>query len=73
MFMEGNEGTNFIGNMNAFSPEYGHSSQFHGTSSSKGSKYKATMFDLIERGYEKMNNGINNLTIMREGIALTKR
>ena len=70
----GNEGTNFEGNMDAFSPDYGHSNQSQGTSSSRGSKRKASMVDLIEKGYEKMNMGINNLTnVMREGIVISNK
>ena len=60
--------------MDAFSPEYGHSNQSQGTSSSRGSKRKATMIDVVESGYEKMSIGISNLTeVMRDGVAIAGR
>ena len=70
----GNQGTNFVGYMDAFSPKYSHSNQCHGILSLGGSNHKAAMIDLVKNVYEKMNIWINNLTnIMKEGIALVGR
>ena len=56
------------GNMDGFSPSYGTSNHSHGTSSSKGSKRKAPMADILQTEVEKMTMGIKELTdVLREG------
>ena len=62
------------GNINAFSPEPAPSINSQGTLSSKSSKRKATMMEMLETQYQKLNSGIERVSeVLERGNVIAER